>query len=81
MAFRSGWWTRRVSIVRFAKIQTVSLAQSPFDRRHDMARLGVDTAGAGKVGHRLNIPFLPREVAVELHDRLATEAAKRSFRW
>jgi len=81
MAFRSGWWTRRLSIVRFAKIQTVSLRQSPFDRRHDMARLGVDTAGAGKVGHRLSIPFLPREVAVELHDRLATEAAKRSFRW
>jgi len=81
MAFRSGWWTRRASIVRFAKIQTVSMGQSPFDRRHDMARLVVDTAGAGKVGHRLNIPFLPREVAVELHGRLATEAAKRSFRW
>jgi putative membrane protein len=81
MAFRSGWWTRRASIVRFAKIQTVSLGQTPFDRRHDMARIAIDTAGAGKAGHRVSVPFLPREVAVELHDRLAVEAAKRSFRW
>jgi putative membrane protein len=81
MAFRSGWWTRRASIVRFAKIQTVSLGQTPFDRRHDMARIAIDTAGAGKAGHRVSVPFLPREVAVELHDRLAVEAARRSFRW
>ena len=81
MAFRSGWWTRRASIVRFAKIQTVSLSQSPFDRRHDMAQIAIDTAGAGKAGHRVHIPFLPCEVAVELHDRLAIEASKRSFRW
>jgi len=81
MAFRSGWWTRRASIVRFAKIQTVSLTQTPFDRRHDMARLAVDTAGAGKAGHRLNIPFLPQDQAAQLHDRLAREAAQRNFRW
>jgi putative membrane protein len=81
MAFRSGWWTRRASIVRFAKIQTVSVVQTPFDRRHDMARISIDTAGAGKAGHRVAVPFLPRQVALELHDRLATEAARRSFRW
>jgi putative membrane protein len=81
IAFRSGWWTRRASVVRFAKIQTVSLAQSPFDRRHDMARLAVDTAGAGKAGHRLHIPFLPQEQAASLHERLAQEAAQRNFRW
>jgi len=81
IAFRSGWWTRRFSIVRFAKIQTVSVGQTPFDRRHDMARLAIDTAGAGKAGHRVNIPFLPHAVASELHERLATEAATRSFRW
>jgi len=81
MAFRSGWWTRRTSIVRFAKIQTVSLAQTPFDRRYDMARIAIDTAGAGKAGHRVAVPFLPYEVAVELHERLAGEAAGRSFRW
>ncbi|NIM63565.1 MAG: PH domain-containing protein, partial [Acidobacteria bacterium] len=81
MAFRSGWWTRRFSIVRFAKIQTVSVSRSPFDRRHKMARLAIDTAGAGKAGHRVDIPFLPHEVAVGLHERLAAEAAKLSFRW
>jgi len=81
MAFRSGWWTRRASMVRFAKIQSVSLTQTPFDRRHDMARIAVDTAGAGKAGHRVAVPFLPSGLAMELHDRLAVEAAKRSFRW
>ncbi len=81
IAFRSGWWTRRASIVRFAKIQTVSVVQSPFDRRHDMARIAIDTAGAGKAGHRVAVPFLPRELAFELHERLAIEAAKRNFRW
>ncbi|NIM00424.1 MAG: PH domain-containing protein [Acidobacteria bacterium] len=81
IAFRSGWWTRRTSIVRFAKIQTVSLAQTPFDRRHEMARVSIDTAGAGKAGHKIHVPFLPHAVAVELHERLALEAARRSFRW
>ena len=81
IAYRSGWWQRRTSVVRFAKIQTVSLAQTPFDRRHEMARLSIDTAGAGKAGHKVHVPFLPLAVAVELHERLALEAAQRSFRW
>jgi putative membrane protein len=81
MAFRSGWWTRRASVVRFAKIQTVSLTQTPFDRRHDMARIAIDTAGAGKAGHRVAVPFLPSGLAAELHERLSVEAARRSFRW
>ena len=81
VAYKSGWWTRRTSVVRFAKIQTVSVSSTPFDRRLGMARLQVDTAGAGKAGHRLSIPFLPFDAAAGLHGRLAAEAARVGFRW
>jgi putative membrane protein len=78
--FRSGWLWRRMNIVRFAKIQTVTVAASPFDRRAAMARVRVDTAGASEAT-RINIPYLPREVARKLHARLAHEAARRQFKW
>ena len=78
--FRAGWLWRRVNIVRFAKIQTVTLAASPFDRRTAMARVRVDTAGATEAS-RINIPYLSQGVARELHAKLAREAAERQFKW
>ena len=51
--FRSGWLAHRMSVVRFDKLQTMSMRESPFDRRHRMASVAVDTAGAGGSGHRL----------------------------
>lgn len=79
--FRSGWLWRRVSAVPFAKIQAVTLAESPFDRRAVMARLRVDTAGTGEAAHRVDIPYLPRATADGLGALLATQAARTSFRW
>ena len=79
--WKSGWWVRRASIVRYSKIQAVTLGESPFDRRSRMARIAVDTAGAGKAGHRVHIPYLDREVADALFARLAAEAGRREFRW
>jgi len=81
VAFRSGWWVRRMSVVSFAKIQAVSLRQSPFDRRLDMASLNVDTAGAGKTGHGVSIPFLDAPRARQMLDRLACDAGSTAFRW
>lgn len=78
--FKTGWLWRRTNIVRFAKIQTVTLATSPFDRRLAMARVRVDTAGAAERS-RINIPYLPRDIAKALHTKLAQEAAERQFRW
>ena len=37
------------------------MTQSPFDRRHRMASVRVDTAGAGDASHRVDIPYLPVE--------------------
>jgi putative membrane protein len=79
--FRSGWVRRQVSVARFTKIQAVSLHESPFDRRHGMARVRVDTAGAGGTSHRVDIPYLPRETARALRETLARRAAETAFQW
>jgi len=79
--FRSGWLTHRISIVRFNKMQTVSMSESPFDRYHHMASVAVDTAGAGKIGHRINIPYLDIEAARAMLNQLYAECSATEFRW
>ena len=81
VAYRSGWWKQKLSIVRYGKIQTVELRANPFDRRNDMARLSVDTAGARRAGHRVHVPYLATATARELSERLYFEAAETAFRW
>jgi putative membrane protein len=77
--FRTGWLWKSVTIVPVPKIQAVELQESPFDRRWRMATVAVDTAGAG--AHRIDVPYLPREVAERLRMTLATEAAATTYRW
>jgi putative membrane protein len=79
--FRSGWVGRQVSAVRFVNMQTVSMSQSPFDRRRNMASVAVDTAGAGGLGHRINIPFLNITTAEKILRRLYKETSTTEFRW
>lgn len=79
--YRSGWLWRDTTVVRFARIQAVALRESPFDRRHAMARVHVDTAGAGDLSHHVDIPYLARETAHELSAFLAAQAAGTAFRW
>ena len=81
VAFRSGWWVRRTSIVPFSKIQTVTLARNPFDRRRRTARVRVDTAGAGRVGHGVDVRYVEAEAARDLHAMLSRHAAETAFRW
>lgn len=81
IAFRSGWLWRQVTVAPFARVQAVTLAESPFDRRNAMARVRVDTAGAGDLSHRVAIPYLARADAERLWRHVAHEAAGRSFRW
>jgi putative membrane protein len=79
--FRTGWIWRHMTVARFSKVQAVSMTQSPFDRRHRMASIRVDTAGAGDASHRVDIPYLAIEQAAELFGRLGTAAARTAFRW
>lgn len=78
---RSGWIWRQETLARANKIQSVSLRQSPLDRRALMARVRVDTAGAGAASHRVDIPYLDPSVASSLSDRLTARAASTDFRW
>lgn len=77
--FKSGWIWRTTTIARVAKVQAVTHYESPFDRRTAMGRVRIDTAGAGV--HRIDIPYLPDDVARALHLRLASGAATTAFRW
>ncbi len=79
--FRSGWLSRRISVVRFVNMQTVSMHQTPFDVRKRMASVAVDTAGAGGVGHRIRIPFLDVDIAASILQRLYAETRSTEFRW
>jgi putative membrane protein len=78
--FQRGWIWRHTTLTPFARIQTVALHESPFDRRHAMARVRVDTAGASDA-FRVDVPYLGRDVAAALHARLAAAAAETAFRW
>jgi putative membrane protein len=78
---KSGWIWRRVTVARINKIQVVAMHQSPFDRRAAMARVKIDTAGAGEFSHRVDIPYLDQQVAHGLADRLSAAAANTAFRW
>jgi uncharacterized membrane protein YdbT with pleckstrin-like domain len=79
--FKSGWIWRRVSIARGSKIQVMTMTESPFDRRAGHAGVRIDTAGAGTAGHGLAIPYLPRDTARTIFDRLSAQAAHTAFRW
>ncbi len=58
---RSGWIWQQTTLARVNKIQAVAMHQSPFDRRAAMARVRVDTAGAGEFSHRVDIPYLDHQ--------------------
>jgi putative membrane protein len=79
--FRSGWLWTYLSIAPLARIQVVGVTESPLDRRHKMARVQVDTAGADSASHPVNIPYLAREVADRLAAVLAAHAGRTAFRW
>jgi putative membrane protein len=82
IVFRHGWLWRQVVVVPVAKIQAIGRIESPFDRRAVMATVRVDTAGSGpSPAHRIHIPYLARETAAALYDRLATQTAQTAFRW
>ena len=78
---RSGWIWQQTTLARVNKIQAVTMYESPFDRRAAMSGVRVDTAGAGELSHRVDIPYLDHQVARGLAGRLAAVAANTAFRW
>lgn len=65
-ALRRGWLKRKLSVTPRNRIQSVRLSESPFDRRHGMASIEIDHAGAAAVSHRLVLRYLPKHDAERL---------------
>jgi putative membrane protein len=66
LQFRSGWFTRRLTIVPRGRVQSLNVVTSPFDRRRHMASLSVDTAGGSATSAGVHIRYLPADVAHRL---------------
>ena len=79
--FKKGWFYWRCRAIRYNKIQAVTLVESPFDRRHRMASVKIDTANAGIGTIAISIPFLNVEDAEQVHERLKSEAVGTEFKW
>jgi putative membrane protein len=75
---RRGRLWRRLEIVRYEKIQSVRVVESPLDRRWGMATLQVDTASSAG---RLVVPLLARAEAAILQRALSLRAGRSGFRW
>ena len=71
VAFRSGWMSRSWRFAEIGKLQALERVQSPFDRRHGMATLRFDTAGASAMEGGLHIPYLPEATARRLQAELS----------
>jgi putative membrane protein len=71
IAVRQGWLSKQWRFAEIAKLQALVFKQGPFDRRHGMASLHFDTAGASPVELAFQIDYLPTELAKALQKVLA----------
>jgi len=79
--FRHGVIAKSVRVIRYNKIQTVTVAASPFDRRNTHASVKIDTANSGLGQFAIAIPYLSSEDAERLRRALTDEAERRDFIW
>ncbi len=63
--YRSGVLVHKTSYGFWDRTQSISLSESPFDRRWGMAAIFLDTAAAGTADHTLAIEYLASDVARE----------------
>lgn len=78
IAFRSGFFTKKCSLTFSEKIQSVWIDNNPFDRRWKMARLCIDTAGAGPADHKIHVPMLDAQFARDELHAISRQASARS---
>lgn len=64
--FQYGWLTRELIVAPRNRVQSVMFSASPFDRRHGMAVVSVDTAGASAMRDHIRIALLEKAVAQRL---------------
>jgi putative membrane protein len=78
---QTGWLRRTLLATWIDRVQSVTVTASPFDRRHGMASVLVDTAAGGGLDARMDIPFLDADTARDVAARLAAQAASTRFEW
>lgn len=78
---RRGWLNRSTHIVPIRNVQAIVLRQNPFDRRHGVVSLAVDTAGQAFTGGGPRIGNVDEAKARQLARELAASAAGKRFRW
>jgi putative membrane protein len=81
VAVRGGWWSRHWRFAEIDKLQALRLSQSPLDRRHGMATLWLDTAGASPFAPPLAVRYVPEAQARRLFDTLSRTLARRRLHW
>ncbi|NVK22046.1 MAG: PH domain-containing protein [Kangiellaceae bacterium] len=81
IAYKSGVIFKKETYVRLPKIQTVEIKENPFDRRHQMATLQVDTAGAALGAHHIEIPYLNLKNAQAMQAILIQKVKNIDFQW
>ncbi len=67
---RHGVFFRQQNHVRLNKAQVISVHQSPFDRRHGMATVKIDTAGGHPLGSLVAMPYLPVAEVRRIRERV-----------
>ena len=77
---RRGWLRRSTHIVPIRNAQVIVVRQTPFDRRHQVASVMVDTAGQAYTGGSPRISNVLAEEAIALARSLAKQAAETRFK-
>lgn len=77
---RSGWLSRATHVVPIRNMQSVVIRQTPFDRRHRVATLIVDSAGQTHTGGGPRIQNVPWTDALAVARTLAQRAAHTRYR-
>ena len=77
---RSGWLSRATHIVPIRNIQSIVVRQTPFDRRHKVSTLVVDSAGQTNTGGGPRIRNVPAADVLNVARTLAHRAASTRYR-
>lgn len=78
---RLGVFFHHLQFVGINKIQNISWHQSPFDRRYNMARLTVDTAGSSQVSQPVRLFYVYDESIQPIYHALTKQVAESRFVW
>ncbi len=76
VVYRSGLLTPKTSITFWDKVQTVSISQTPFDKRWKMGTLRIDTAAAGPAEHYIRVHYLDAAFAYHEFKAISCESSK-----